>query len=94
MKNRAFTCKSLVVNDVGTEGLVSLSDPTASEPRLGSSVGIPLVRNKDGVVVWKPVSATCRFWSIEGGGTVAAKDGKGRLVAAYRLKPGETVDIT
>jgi hypothetical protein len=54
--------------------------------------GIPQVRSNTGGIAWTPDPRTCRSWAIEGGGTLTARDAKGRLVGAYRLKAGETVE--
>ena len=72
MKNSAFPCTPLVVHNAGAVGLVSQSDLAASGSSLGLRVGIPMMRNWGGVVVWEPGPVICRFWSIEGGGTIAA----------------------
>lgn len=91
MKTLNSTCTPVKEYKEDTERFVPYSELPQTGLRLELGVGIPMVRSRRGIVVWEPDSDTCRFWSIEGGGTVAARDDKGRLVEAYRLKPGETV---
>ena len=65
----------------------------------------PVVRNKDGVVVWqadpnkfyyrdKSTGKLCSCsWSIDGG-VIITRDHSDEVVEAYKLKDGETVETT
>jgi hypothetical protein len=63
----------------------------------------PIVRNKDGIVIWQPDDNKFHYcgestgkdlsctWFISGG-VVIIRDPSGEVVEAYKLRDGETVE--
>lgn len=89
MKTMASSNTLTEEQDVGSGAVISGADLAKQNP--GWGIGTPIVRNgRD--IVWEPDSDICHFWSIEGGGTIAARDEEGKLIEAYRLKEGESVE--